>query len=167
MNHDRQFFDTFMLVLGILIGIAAGIFVLARIMASDTQDAFVKQDPRMTEMVMERIRPVARVAIAGEAEIEEEPVTVAPEPVATVLTGPQVYNVACNTCHAAGVGGAPILGDKAGWAPRIAQGDDILNDHVINGYQGEVGYMPPKGGRLDLSDQEILDALAFMIEESS
>ena len=155
-----------MLVLGILIGIAAGIFVLARFMAADTQDVFVKQDPRVEELVLERIRPIARVAIAGQAEIEAEPPVVAPEPVATVLTGPQVYNVACGTCHAAGVGGAPILGDKADWVPRLAQGDDVLRDHVINGYQGEVGYMPPKGGRLDLSDGEILDALAFMVDES-
>ena len=155
-----------MLVLGILIGIAAGILVLARFMAADTQGVYVKQDPRAAELVAERIRPLARVAIAGQAEIEEPAVVVTPEPVATVLTGPQVYNVACNTCHATGVGGAPVLGDKPAWRSRIAQGSRILEDHVINGYQGEVGYMPPKGGRLDLSDQEILDALAFMLAES-
>ncbi len=167
MSQDRQFFDTFMLVLGILIGIAVGIAVLARFMAADTQAVFVKEDPRVAELVAERIRPIGRVIVTGAAEIEAEPVTLTPEPVATVMTGPQVYNAACGTCHAAGVGGAPVTGDQAVWAPRIAQGDEILRDHVINGYQGEVGYMPPKGGRLDLSDEEILDALAFMIEESS
>ncbi len=82
------------------------------------------------------------------------------------MSGPQVYNAACLACHGAGVGGAPILGDVAAWAPRIAQGTDVLNDHALNGFTGPVGYMPPKGGRVDLSDQEIIDAVTYMVEES-
>ena len=82
------------------------------------------------------------------------------------MTGPQVYNAACLACHGAGIGGAPKTGDAAAWAPRIAQGQDILTEHVINGYQGEAGYMPPKGGRVDLSDEEILAAMTYMLEES-
>ena len=61
---------------------------------------------------------------------------VEPEPVATMMTGPQVYNAACNVCHGNGVGGAPIVGDVAAWAPRIAKGMDVLNDHAINGFRG-------------------------------
>ena len=82
------------------------------------------------------------------------------------MTGPQVYNTACLACHGAGVGGAPILGDVPAWEARIAQGADILNDHAINGFQGSAGYMPPKGGRVDLSDQEIIDAVTYMVDES-
>jgi cytochrome c5 len=81
------------------------------------------------------------------------------------LTGPQVYNEICQLCHAApGVGGAPVFGDAAAWAPRLEQSADVLQDHVINGYTGQAGFMPPKGGRLDLSDGEILGALDYMLE---
>ena len=72
----------------------------------------------------------------------------------------------CLACHGAGVAGAPILGDAAAWSARIAQGNDVLNDHAINGYTGAAGYMPAKGGRVDLSDQEVIDAVAYMVAES-
>jgi cytochrome c5 len=48
----------------------------------------------------------------------------------------------CTTCHTAGVLGAPKVGDKAAWAPRIAQGKDTLYKDAINGK----GSMPAKGG---------------------
>ena len=52
-----------------------------------------------------------------------------------------VYAQACATCHAAGIAGAPKVGDKAAWAPRIAQGIDVLTTNVIKGK----GAMPPQG----------------------
>jgi cytochrome c5 len=82
------------------------------------------------------------------------------------MSGPQVYNAACFACHGAGIGGAPKSGDAAAWSDRIGQGSDILGDHAINGYQGNAGYMPPKGGRVDLSDEEILTAVDYMVSES-
>ena len=63
--HDKKFFDTFMLVLGILIGIAVILYVLARIVASDTQELEVKESPEMRRAINERIAPVAKVAVAG------------------------------------------------------------------------------------------------------
>ena len=36
--------------------------------------------------------------------------------------GKKVYESACIACHGAGIAGAPKFGDKAAWAPRIAQG---------------------------------------------
>ena len=90
-----------------------------------------------------------------------------PEPVATVRTGPQVYNEACNVCHGNGVGGAPIVGDVPEWAPRIAKGRATLNDNAINGFDGDAPTpMLAKGGRLDLSDQEVIDAVTYMVNES-
>jgi cytochrome c len=82
------------------------------------------------------------------------------------MSGPQVYNTACLACHGAGIGGAPILGDVAQWAGRITQGTDTLKKHALLGYTGSMGYMPPKGGRLDLSDAEINAAVDYMISES-
>ena len=50
------------------------------------------------------------------------------------------------------------------WAPRLAQGIEVIQGHVMNGYQGETDFMPPKGGRLDFTDEEILAAIDFMLE---
>jgi cytochrome c5 len=75
--------------------------------------------------------------------------------------GKQLYNTACVICHQAGVAGAPKLGDKAAWTPRLGQGFDTLVEHSIKGYKG----MPPKGGRLDISDKEIISAVGYMLSE--
>ena len=48
-------------------------------------------------------------------------------------------------CHGAGIAGAPKFGDKAAWAPRIAEGVNVLYQHALQGYQGKAGVMPPEG----------------------
>jgi len=81
--------------------------------------------------------------------------------------GQKVYQQACATCHKGGLAGAPIVGDQTQWRSRMAQGMDVLADHAINGYQGSVGYMPPKGGQVQLTDDEVTAAVRYMIENSS
>ena len=168
MSQDQKFFDLYSLVIGVLAAVALGIFVLSMNMSEQTQGVFTREAPEYKAAVAERIRPFGQVLLPGDdipaaAAVETAPT---PEPVAEVLTGPQVYNQACLACHGAGIGGAPILGDVDVWTPRIAQGLDVLVDHAINGFTGELGYMPPKGGRLDLSDGEVTAAVEYMIEES-
>ena len=51
-------------------------------------------------------------------------------------------------------------------AERIAQGNATLVEHAVKGYQGDAGYMPPKGGRADLTDDEVSAAVAYMVGES-
>lgn len=80
--------------------------------------------------------------------------------------GESVYKANCFACHGAGVAGAPKLGDSANWAPRIEQGMDVLYTHAIEGYQGNSGYMPPKGGFTSLSDEEVKAAVQYMVEQS-
>ena len=70
-------------------------------------------------------------------------------------------------CHGAGVGGAPVLEDAEQWAARIAQGNEVLYQNAIQGYIGEDGFMPPKGARMDLSDDEIRAAVDYMVSEVS
>jgi cytochrome c len=65
-----------------------------------------------------------------------------------------------------GVAGAPKVGDVAGWTDRIKQGMATLNDHAINGYQGANGVMPAKGGNMSLSDDEVKNAVTYMVESS-
>ncbi len=165
-EHDRKFFDTFMLVLGVLVGIAVLLYVLARIVAANTQETHVISDPANQAVVAERIAPVAKVAIAGQDNSALAPAPTAAAAPAADLGGEEVFNMACLACHGAGVAGAPKMGDKAAWGPRIAKGTETLNKHAIEGFQGSAGFMPPKGGRADLSDQSIINAVEYMVAGS-
>ena len=167
-KHDQQFFDSFMLVIGILMGVAVGLFFLVRAISIDTQGRYVKEDPSVQAEIDKRIEPVGHVMRLGDAELAAAAAAAvaAPTPVATVLSGPQVYNAACIVCHAPpGNAGAPPLGDVDAWTPRIAQGIDTLHMHALQGYQGQKGFMPPKGGRVDLSDAEIMSAVDYIVEQ--
>ena len=169
MSRDQKFFDLYSLVIGILAAVALAIFVLAMKMSDLTQGVYTQETEEYQAAVEARIRPLSQVYLPGDDLEDSAPALMPvkePDPVATAMTGPQVYNSACLACHGAGVAGAPILGDVAAWEARIAQGMDVLNDHAINGYAGEAGYMPPKGGRMDLSDQEVMDAVTYMVNES-
>lgn len=170
MRHaDSKFYDTFVLIMGVLIGIAVGIFFLARAIAVDAQGTFVMADPYVQAAINERIKPVGHVAMLGDAELEAvAAAAAAPAAVSAPLSGPQVYNSACIVCHAPpGVGGAPPFGDAAAWGPRIAQGLETLREHALQGYQGNSGFMPAKGGRVDLSDEEVTLAIDYMVEQAS
>ncbi len=99
------------------------------------------------------------------AQTEPSP---APKAVAAAQTGRQVYNAVCIACHAPpGLGGAPALGDSEAWAARIERGMDTLIDNAVNGYSGSTGIMPRRGGRLDLSDAEVIEAVEYMVEQAS
>lgn len=76
------------------------------------------------------------------------------------------YKSKCVACHGGGIAGAPKLGDKAAWAARITQGDEVLLQHAIKGFKGDTGYMPPKGGFMALSDEEISAAVQYMVSQS-
>ncbi len=99
-----------------------------------------------------------------------EPVSEAPAsaPVAAVdaAAGKSTYGKTCALCHAAGVAGAPKPGDKADWAPRIAQGKDTLYKHAIEGFTGSKGVMPARGGAASLTDDEVKAAVDFMADQS-
>jgi cytochrome c len=82
------------------------------------------------------------------------------------VLGKGVYDKGCQACHNPGIAGAPKVGDQAAWIGRIDQGMDTLNDHAINGYQGADGVMPAKGGNMSLSDDDVKNAVAFMVESS-
>ena len=170
MSRDQKFFDMYSLIIGVLVAVAIGIYILSAKMSESTQDVYTRGKAEYQAAVVERIAPVGQVYLPGEEQQADAPVVEAaaePEPVATAMTGPQVYNTACLACHATGVGGAPTLGDTAQWTDRIAQGADVLRQHALEGYSGAAGYMPAKGGRLDLSDDEVASAVNYMVDESS
>ncbi len=74
-----------------------------------------------------------------------------------------VYEATCTACHGFGVLGAPKLGDQKAWKPRIAQGIETLYQHSIDGFIGESGVMPPKGGFSELSDDQIRALVDYMV----
>ncbi len=80
--------------------------------------------------------------------------------------GQKVYQRSCGLCHDQGIAGAPALGDAADWSRRLEQGIDLVYDHAINGFQGSVGMMPAKGGFVQLSDDEVRQAVDYILEQS-
>ena len=170
MSRDQKFFDMYSLVIGVLAAIALAILVLAMKMSDLTQGVYTRDAAEYQAAVAERIAPVGEVYLPGEEQESSAPIVRAaaePEPVAAALSGPQVYNTACIACHSTGVGGAPVVGDAAQWTDRIAQGMDLLKQHAIEGFTGSAGFMPAKGGRIDLSDEEVAVAVDYMVGESS
>lgn len=90
----------------------------------------------------------------------------APAPVADNPAGKSAYNKTCALCHGAGVAGAPKVGDKADWGPRIAQGADTIYKHALEGFNGSKGAMPAKGGAPSMSDDDVKAAVDYMVNLS-
>lgn len=72
--------------------------------------------------------------------------------------GKELYDTKCSVCHNAGVAGAPKLDDAAAWQPRLAQGQEVLYQSVINGK----GAMPPRATANDATDEELKAAVDYM-----
>jgi len=74
----------------------------------------------------------------------------------------KMYDASCSLCHKTDAMGAPAVGDHDAWATVIEQGMDAVNKHAIEGFGG----MPPKGGAMDLTDEQVIDIVKFMVESS-
>jgi cytochrome c5 len=115
-------------------------------------------------------------AVAAPATVATAPAPPSAAPIGTAAAAPaappaatakpdgkKIFEANCAACHGAGIAGAPKFGDKALWAPRIAQGVSVLYTHAIGGFQGKSGAMPPKGGNLALPDADIKAAVDYMV----
>lgn len=81
------------------------------------------------------------------------------------LAGQQVVKTVCASCHLPGLAGAPKIGDLSEWSPRIEKGIDTLTDHAIHGFSGPSGsIMPARGGEDSLTDEDIKNAVVYLIE---
>ena len=107
--------------------------------------------PEDPEVVKARIQPVAKLEIAAAGAAE-----------AGARTGDQMFQSACTACHSTGAAGAPKVGDKAAWAPRITQG---LKGLVASATKGK-NAMPPKGGVGDATEAELTRAIVYMTNKS-
>lgn len=164
------------IAIGIVIVAAAtiiGIILLVQFAIGSYGARSLKDDPTMRpERVAERIAPVAQVAIdpnaptaaAAPAAPAAAPVPAAaiPPPAASAKgadAGKKTFETVCTACHGAGVLGAPKFGDKAAWAPRIAQGKDKLYQSALHGKNA----MPAKGGNAALPDADVKAAVDYMV----
>jgi len=118
------------------------------------------------ERCMENCKDPASIRITSEPDpVADEPNEDSGDVVRAEATSPGelIYQQACAVCHAAGVGEAPIPGDKAAWSERLAKGRAALVSSALSG----IGNMPPKGGRSDIGDDDIAAAVDFIIAQSA
>lgn len=152
-QQDKAFFSTFIGVLAFLVVLAVIFFTIAKTVTTS------EEGPAETDQkaVAERIKPVGEVTVG-----EVAPAAAAPAGAgATARSGQEVVKAVCSMCHAAGVAGAPKIGDKAAWAPRIAQGVNVLVQHAMSGIRA----MPPKGTCAACSDAEIKGAVEYLVSQ--
>ena len=172
-TDDRAFIRKFSGIIVGLIVVTAAIIALAVSLRSPPDP---EANPSQQRFAEERIAPVAgvRAGASGEAEIaaaaaaqpspapasdpSSDPAADPSLAAAASIDGKQVYESACIACHAAGVAGAPMPGSDE-MAKRVTEkGIDGVLTSAING----LNVMPPRGGRPDLSDDQIRAAIEFM-----
>jgi len=175
------------LAIVVVIGVAiliVGIILLTQFAIGVYGGRERKNDPAMSdESVSKRVGPVAQVVVeanaapaapspaaaapAGGTAVQAAPAAVAAAPAAPAAApakaasgaGKSTYDSVCMACHSTGVAGAPKLGDKAAWAPRVKQGKDALYNSALKGK----GAMPAKGGNASLSDDAVKAAVDYMV----
>lgn len=101
------------------------------------------------------------IAAATTDDVQAKTAQVEPE-----TPGQTVYRQYCGICHAAGVAGAPRVGDSAAWRARLEKGLEAMVKNAIQGTSSENGIMPPKGGFTQLSDEQVGEAVRHMVEAS-
>jgi len=107
------------------------------------------------EKTAELIQPVARVQLADAP---------ASGPAGAPKSGEEIVKTVCTACHGpAGIPQSPKIGDKAAWAPRIAQGMDVLYHSALN---GKNNIMPARGGNPALSDDEVKAAVDYLVKQA-
>ena len=161
------------LIVILLVGFAVPVIILvliAHFIASETEPPASSEAVGTQASTDQRIAPVAQASAAAPAAASASAPaktaaasSAAPAAGATVAdAGKKVYESTCIACHGAGIAGAPKFGDKADWAPIIAQGMPTLYDRALHGYTGKRGMMPPKGGST-ASDADVKAAVDYMV----
>ena len=157
---DKVFIKNISIVLVLLIVFTFSIAFLARDVGLKDEEHI----PSRVSTTEERIKPVADVYTgeAGAAAIQEAASSAGSEKKVAFdgsLDGEMLYGNVCSVCHASGAAGAPIPGSPA-MVERVGKGLDMLTQHAINGLNA----MPARGGRPDLSDEQIRVIVEYMIQ---
>ena len=160
---DQKFIKSFSIFLVLGVVLTLFLILLGNLNAGTITDQVREERNAMAEASDKNaLQPVGQISVAGDEAAQAETVQVA----AVAIDGAGVYQSACMACHAAGIAGAPRVGDAAAWAERIAQGNETLYTNAIQGLQGQAGVMPAKGGNMSLSDDEVKAAVDHMVAQS-
>lgn len=141
-HHDRVFFVSFLSVLGFLF-----LFTFAIIIAANA----IEGEQELTKQQIAKIED--RIRRPGTGPAAAAPVEGAPK---VPLTGEQVVAQVCTACHTGALPNAPKIGDKAAWSAR-----GNLKALTATAITGK-GAMPPRGGKMDLTDAEVEAAVKHM-----
>ncbi|MFZ2236090.1 MAG: c-type cytochrome [Dokdonella sp.] len=157
------------MLIGFLGVVAVVLMILAGIIYSGAPR---NTDSALVKVADQRIATVGGV-YAGETgaaamqAAEEAAATMAASQVAYGGTtdGKVIYESLCHSCHETGAGGSPKLSDKVHWAPRVAAGLATLQKHAIDGYTGNAGVMPARGGNPSLTDEQVNATVEWMVSQ--
>jgi cytochrome c5 len=156
-DQDSIFFKNFSIMLAALIVLTIILIIVGNVYHEKVLGRDVMSEDRTAVAAM--IKPVAQVNTGGAMVEEVEAVVAVAFDGST--DGEMIYQNVCSACHATGAGGAPKL-ETAAWTDRMATGMDAMVNNAINGYMGTAGFMPAKGGRADLSDEQVKATVEFM-----
>jgi cytochrome c5 len=166
---DSAFLKHFAMLIGFLVVVALVLMALAAHIYGDHPPP---QNPDKQKLVEQRIAPVGAVYAGdtGRAAMQAAADAAAKAAAAQVAyggstDGKTIFGNLCQSCHLAGVAGAPKVGDKAAWAPRVAEGIATLIKHATEGYTGKTGIMPAKGGNPALNDAQIKATVEWMVDQ--
>ena len=165
-NYDLEFLKRFSLVIGFLVVVTLGL-IAGAIYLHGTLPPEIS--PTVARQTQARIAPSGAVyagatGAAAQAAAQAAAAAAASAQVAYGGTtdGSVIYQNLCGACHTNGVGGAPTL-TAGGIGARASKGVELLYTHSIQGFQGEVGIMPAKGGNPALTDEQVKATVDWML----
>ena len=166
-NYDLEFLKRFSMVIGLLALVTLGLILLAAHLHRQLPPEI---SPTAASRTAARIHPAGAVyagdtGAAAQAAAAAAAAAKAAGQVAYGGTtdGAVIYQNLCGACHTNGVGKAPTL-DHSHWDASIAQGNDTLYKHAIEGFTGpDGGIMPPRGGNPSLTDEQVRATVDWML----
>lgn len=166
-NHDLVFLKHFSMVIAFLMAVTLVLILLGLYINSQQEH---DPNPVAQAAMAQRVQPAGGV-YAGSTGAAAQAAAAAAAAAASAgqvaydgtLDGKVIFGNLCGACHTSGAGGAPKL-VRAEWTARIAQGVDTLHRHAIEGFQGSAGVMPAKGGNPNLTDEQVIATVDWMLD---
>jgi cytochrome c5 len=168
-STDRVFLKHFSMVIGFLVLVMFALIGLALFLYSHHP---APTNPKRQAETEARISPVGGV-YAGDtgraamlaAQDAAHQAAASQVAYGGTLDGKTIFGNLCQACHTNAATGAPLITDKGAWAPRVAEGLDTLVKHAIEGYQGQKGQMPARGGNPALNDAQVKATVEWMLSQ--